>query len=114
MKRAVNKQQENRKRIFIKSDYGYYKTSTKDEISSMYPNDTGSSSTTYYTIHKNNQQKLFNMEQQSLEAGTIRERLNSQDGNETILEYIREKTRIKNEIRHLEVASKSVLQKVLI
>ncbi len=114
MKRAVDKQQENRKRIFIKSDYGYYKTNTKDEISSMYPNDTGVKLDDILHDSQNNQQKLFNMEQQSLEAGTIRGRLNSLDGNETVLEYVREKTRIKNEIKHLEVASKSVLQRVLI
>ena len=49
------------------------------------------------------------MEQQSLEVGTIRERLNSLDGNETVLEYVREKARIKNEIRHLEVTGLSVV-----
>lgn len=114
MKKAIDQQQKNRKRIFIKSDYGYYKTSTKDEISSMYPSDTGVKLDDILHDSQNRQQKLFNMEQQSLEAGVIRDRLNSLDGNETVLEYIEEKARIKNEIRHLKVASKSVLQRLLI
>ena len=114
MKKAVNQQQTNKKRIFIKSDYGYYKTSTKEEIFSIYPHDTGIKLDDILHDPQNKQQKLFNMEQQSLEANTIRTRLNSLDSNESILEYIGEKTRIKNEIQHLKNASKNANQSLLV
>lgn len=114
MKKAIGEQQANKKRIFIKSNYGYYKTSIEKEISNLYPSDTGIKLHDILDDSSQTQQKLFNMEQQSLEAGKIRERLNSLDGNETILTYIEKKAQIKSELKHFETASKSISQQILI
>ena len=113
MKNAVNMQQENKKRIFIKSDYGYYKTDA-DNISDVYPSDTKIKLDNI--MHKPQQtlEKLFNMEQQSIEIGKIRKRLNTLDENETVLTYIKRKTRIKKEVKHLESGPKYISQQMLI
>lgn len=108
MKKAVNQQQGNKKRIFIKSDYGYYKTDIREDISERYPNDTKIKLDDI--LHESQQiwQDLFNMEQQSIETGRIRVMLNSMDRNDTILDYLKEKTQIKNELKHLESGPKNI------
>ena len=40
MKMPIHQQQQSKKRIFIKSDYGYYQTNMKNELDSVYPDDT--------------------------------------------------------------------------
>jgi len=114
MKKAVDKQQENKKRIFIKSDYGYYKTSVKKEVSDLYPNDTAIKLDDI--LHESQQiwQKLFNMEQQAIETSGIRRRLGSLDENETVLSYIKKKTQIKKEFKHLESGLKGISQQMLL
>ena len=54
------------------------------------------------------------MEQQGIEASTIRKRLNSLDSNETILSYLRKKEQIKKEMKHLESGLKAISQQTLI
>jgi len=61
MKKAVGKQQENKKRIFIKSDYGYYKTSVRKEVSDLYPSDTAIKLDDILHEPQQVRQKLFNM-----------------------------------------------------
>ena len=102
MKTAINAQQENKKRIFIKSDYGYHKTNLAEEISDIYPNDTKIKLDRILQDSQQTMQRIFNMEQQSIETGTIRKRLNTLDENETILSYIKGKTQIKKEFKRLE------------
>jgi hypothetical protein len=48
------------------------------------------------------------MEQQAIEASEIRMRLGELKSNETILEYIREKSQIQKEIKHLVLGPKSI------
>jgi hypothetical protein len=114
MKKAVDTQQPNKKRIFIKTDYGYYKTSAKEDVSGLYPNDTRIKLDNIINDTQNNWQKLFNMEQQAIEAETIRRRLNSLDKNETILDYIKKKTQIQKELKHLESGPKDISQQMLV
>ena len=114
MKRAVNTQQENKKRIFIKSDYGYYTTNIQNDISNLYPNDTKIKLDSILHDSQQTWQKLFNMEQQSVETSNIRKILNSLDQNETVLTYIKEKTQIKKEFKHLESGPRSISQQMLI
>ncbi len=114
MKKAVDKQQENKKRIFIKSDYGYYKTSERKDVSSIYPSDTKIKLDAIFNDSQQSWQKLFNMEQQAIETDTIRKRLNALDKKETILDYIKKKTQIKKELKHLESGPKSISQQMLI
>lgn len=114
MKVAIGKQQENKKRIFIKSDYGYYKTNVKEEVFGLYPSDTKIKLDDILHDSQQTWQKLFNMEQQSIETGRIRKRLESLDRNETILTYIKKKTQIKKELKHLESEPKNISQQMLI
>ena len=114
MKKAVDKQQENKKRIFVKSDYGYYKTNVKKEVSSLYPSDTKIKLDDILNDPQQTWQKLFNMEQQSIETDVIRKRLNSLDKNETVLTYIKKKTQIKKEFKHLESGPENISQQMLI
>ncbi len=108
-----DKKLENRKRIFIKSDYGYYKTTTGEEIRESYPNDTAIKLDDMLHEQQSTLQKLFNMEQQSLEAGKIRSDLNILDKNETILTYIEGKEYARNEISRFKVAVKDASQTTL-
>jgi len=54
------------------------------------------------------------MEQQAIETAVIRMRLDSLDQNETILSYIKKKSQIKKEMKHLESGMKAVSQQMLI
>lgn len=114
MKNAVNQQQGNKKRIFIKSDYGYHKTNISKDISELYPNDTKIKLDNILHEPQQTWQNLFNMEQQSIETSRIREMLNSMDRNDTILNYIREKEQIKKELKHLESGPRNASQQLLI
>ena len=108
MKSAVASQQANKKRIFIKSDYGYYKTSEKSEVELVFPTDSKISLERILGDEQKTWQKLFNMEQQAMEAAEIRKRLGQLGSSETILDYVREKTQIQKEIRHLQNGPKSI------
>ena len=114
MKKAISDQQQNKKRIFIKNDYGYYKTADRKGLESIYPKDTKIKLDRIFDESQTSWQKLFNMEQQAIEASTIRKKLNSLDSNETILSYIGKKEQIKKEMKHLESGLKAVSQQVLI
>jgi len=114
MKKAISDQQQNKKRIFIKNDYGYYKTADRRGIESIYPSDTKIKLDRIFDESQTSWQKLFNMEQQAIEASTIRKRLNSLDRNETILSYIGKKEQIKKEMKHLESGLKAISQQTLI
>ncbi len=114
MKKAISDQQQNKKRIFIKNDYGYYKTADRSGIKSIYPSDTKIKLDRIFDESQTTWQKLFNMEQQGIEAATIRKRLNSLDRNETILSYLKKKKQIKKEMKHLESGLKAISQQTLI
>ena len=107
MKRAADRQRPNKKRLFIKSDYGYYKTGAKEEIAVRYPDHTRIRLEDIFE-GPSRWQSLFNMEQQSLETDSLRGRLNSLDGGETIMEYIEGKDQVKREIDHLRMGRKSI------
>lgn len=47
-------------------------------------------------------------------TAVIRKKLNSLDLNETILTYIKKKTQIKQEFKHLESSKKNIEQQILI
>ena len=113
MKRAVANKQENKKRIFIKSNYGYYKTGDENKILDLYPDDTKVKLDDILHDPRRLWEKCFNMEQQSIETAVIKKRLNSLDRNETILTYIKEKSHIKKEFKHLESGPKNIAQQVL-
>lgn len=108
MKKAIGSQQENKKRIFMKSDYGYYKTSTRTEVESIFPTDTQITLDRILGDDQRTWQKLFNMEQQAIETGTIRKRLGELDPNESVLDYIKEKTQIQKELKHLQNGPRSI------
>jgi hypothetical protein len=107
MKMAINQQQENKKRIFIKADYGYYQA-RHDALDQIYPDDTHIPLLKIINDPRNTWQKLFNMEQQALEAGEIRRRLNELKPNETVLDYVKNKTQVTNELKHLESGPKGI------
>lgn len=108
MKKAVDAQQLNKKRVFIKSDYGYYKTNAKEDLEQVYPNDTRISLDKIMDDTQKTWQNLFNMEQQAVEASKIRKRLGELKSKETILDYIKEKTQIQKEMKHLELGPKGI------
>jgi hypothetical protein len=108
MKKAIDQQQANKKRIFIKSDYGYYRTNKKSDVASIYPTDTRISIDNILNDTQKSWQKLFNMEQQAVEVSEIRKRLGELKSKETILDYIRKKSQIQKEIKHLESGPKSI------
>lgn len=107
LRRAADRQKRNKKRLFIKSDYGYYKTDTRDGISPLYPKQTKIRLDDIFDGPAE-WQSLFNMEQQSLEAGALRNRLNSPDGGETVMSYVGDKAQIRGEIGALKRGRKSV------
>jgi hypothetical protein len=107
MKMAIHQQQQNKKRIFIKSDYGYYQTNMQ-ELESVYPDDTRIMLTNIIRDPRKTWQKLFNMEQQALEASEIRKRLGELKSNDTILDYIKDKSQVVKEIKQLELSVKGV------
>ena len=113
MTKAVKEQQKNKRRIFIKSDYGYYQTSAKEEISDLYPNDTKIKLDDIFHDTRKNLQKLFNVEQQSIETHNIKKILNSLDKNETILDYLRGKDQIQKEFKHLQSSRNAISQQTL-
>lgn len=108
-----NKKQINKKRIFMKLNYWYYKTDTKDQVADVYPNDTRVKLDDILGEKQRKLEKLFNMEQQSLEANKIKKRLESLDRNETILTYIEKKIHVKSEMKHLRSIQKYMSQQTL-
>ena len=108
MKKAIDAQQQNKKRIFIKSDYGYYRTNAKKDVVDVFPKDTNISLDNIINDTQKTWQNLFNMEQQAVEASEIRKRLGELKSSETILDYIKQKTQIQKEIKHLESGPKSI------
>ena len=113
LREAIANQQENKKRIFMKSDYGYHKTASGEEILRSYPSDTAIKLDDILHDTQPTRQKLFNMEQQSLEARRIKMDLNSLDVNETILTYVSKKEQIKKEINRFHMAAKAISQTTL-
>lgn len=108
MKKAVDAQQLNKKRVFIKSDYGYYKTNAKKDLEQVYPSDTRISLDKIMDDTQKTWQNLFNMEQQAIEASKIRKRLGELKSKETILDYIKGKVQIQKEIKHLQMGPKGL------
>ncbi|MEM3008186.1 MAG: hypothetical protein QXI71_04435 [Candidatus Bathyarchaeia archaeon] len=108
MKKAIDAQQLNKKRVFIKSDYGYYKTNAKKDLEQVYPSDTKISLDKIINDTQKTWQNLFNMEQQAIEAAKIRKRLGELKSSETILDYIKEKAQIQKEIKHLQLGPKGL------
>lgn len=106
MKKAIDHQQHNKKRIFMKSDYGYYQTDVS--LDSIYPTDTKIPLSSIFEESGNTWQNLFNMEQQGIEAAEIRKRLKDLDPNATVLEYIKEKANVVGEIKRLKLSMKNV------
>lgn len=113
LREAIANQQENKKRVFMRSDYGYYKTADGAEILSSYPSDTAIKLDDMLHDTQPTLQKLFNMEQQSLEAKKIRASLNTLDLNETILTYVGKKEQIKKDMGRFHMAAKAVSQTTL-
>ncbi|MFH0970176.1 MAG: hypothetical protein V1776_01815 [Candidatus Diapherotrites archaeon] len=111
MKQAIENQQVNKRRIFFKSDYGYYKTNKKNDLAEIFPNDTGIKLDDILNDNFKTAQKLFNMEQQGIEAAKIKKRLNELDKNETILDYLKGKKYIQSELKLLK--AKNNQQKTL-
>lgn len=109
LKKAVDTQQENKKRLFTKFDYGYHKISKKDEMESIYPSDSKIELSDILTDDYKTYQNLFNMEQQGIESSNLRKRLNELDPTESILSYVGKKEQIKKELKHLEKGPKSIL-----
>jgi hypothetical protein len=48
------------------------------------------------------------MEQQAIEASEIRKRLNELKTKDTISDYIKDKSQVTKEIKHLELSVKSI------
>ena len=113
LRRAAVNQQVNKKRIFIKADYGYYKTSSSNEILDFYPDDTSIKLEDILHDSQPIMEKLFNMEQQSLEANNIKNGLSTLDSNETILTYVGKKVRIKKELPRFQMAARFASQTTL-
>lgn len=113
LREAIANQQENKKRVFMRSDYGYYKTANGAEILSSYPSDTAIKLDDILHDTQSTLQKLFNMEQQSLEAKKIRVSLNTLDLNETILTYVGKKEQIKKDMSRFRIAAEAVSQTTL-
>ena len=111
MKAAMQAQQVNKKRIFIKNDYGYYRTGSSADLSSVYPTDSKIKLDQILNDDTKSYQKLFNMEQQAIESVALRNRLASLDANESILRYIKEKAQMQSEIKQLEAGTKNLMKK---
>lgn len=108
MKKAIDVQQQNKKRVFIKADYGYYKTNAREDLEQAYPTDTNISLDKILNDTQKTWQNLFNMEQQAVEASEIRKRLGELKSKETILDYIKEKAQIQKEMKHLQLGPKGI------
>ena len=78
------------------------------ELESVYPDDTRIMLTNIIRVPRKTWQKLFNMEQQALEASEIRKRLGELKSNDTILDYIKDKSQVVKEIKQLELSVKGV------
>lgn len=113
LEKAISNQQDNKKRLFSRVDYGYHKTIGGEEIFSSYPNDTTIKLDDILNDNQTVIQRLFNMEQQSLEARKIKSGLNTLDTNETILTYIGEKEYVKKELGRFKLATKDMSQTFL-
>lgn len=113
MKRAIEKQQGNKRRLFIKSDYGYHRVEDEENVEKIYPKDSSIKLNDIVNDKGTSMQKLFNMEQQAIESSTIRKRLNSLSSKETILDYIRKKERVSSELKHLLQAASALRQRTL-
>ncbi len=96
------KRKKNAKRIFIKKDYGYHTVGSRNELEAIYPKETAVRFERVLDSSQNDAKKLFNMEQQAIEATEIRKRLNSLDKKESILDYILTKEQAKKEIGHFK------------
>ena len=110
MKKAIAKNQSNKKRLFIKKDYGYYKIDKKSEIEKVFPDDTSVSLAKIFSDNNKVWQQLFNMEQQAIEAGEIRRRLGELGQNESVVEYIKTKNQIQKEVKSILTAHKAMVK----
>lgn len=97
----MKKNPDNRYRLFIKSSYGYLKTSEKKEIETHYPNDSRIDISEFLRPGKPDRsiQNAFNVEQLALESEHLKKRLVQ---SRPILQYINKKSDInKNDVKIL-------------
>ena len=106
MRLAVAQNQKNKKRVFIRSDYGYYKTEKESEVSDVFPKTTSVSLRQIMSDETRSFQNLFNMEQQALEAKSLGKLLGELDTGESVIDYIKQKNQIQTELKHLQSGSK--------
>lgn len=92
---------ENSLRLFNKEDYGYYRATKKETVDKIYPHDSNIPLNILERIKKEyNVDKLFNQEQQGLEALNLRKVINE---NHELLKYLDRKEYVeKIDIKNLE------------
>lgn len=95
----------NSKRLFNKNDYGYYKTIGNDAITSAYSNDSGIPLASLLNLSKNKDaDKIFNQEQQGLEAVKLRTVIREEN---YLLKYLETKKQVEpNDIKSLSNVKK--------
>lgn len=107
LSRAVQRQSLNRRRLFLKTDYGYHKLSSKEGARRSFPKDSKVSFDSIFADPSSASQNLFNMEQQAIEADMLRRRLCSLDRGESILSYLATKQQAKPELQRFRTVSQA-------
>ncbi len=94
----LNLSPENKFRLFDKSDYGYRKMTSIQEISEHYPKDSELQISEFVNakINRSKVQNAFNMEQLALEAINLREIIKEKTGD-SVLNYVTEKSSVMAE-----------------
>jgi hypothetical protein len=95
---------DNKARLFIKTDYGYYKVQNAKDIKNYPPDSLIPLSTFTNTSQRNSSQvqhceKVFNMEQLGLEAFALRQIIQ----NQAPIEYLEQKTHVdRNDVKQIK------------
>jgi hypothetical protein len=110
VRQAAEVQSENRRRLFVRRDYGYHRADEERVVRALYPKDTAVPLRALLSTDYGRCGPLFNMEQQSAEAANLARRLGSLDRGETILDYISTKDLAKPEIPKLRRSSQRNLR----
>jgi hypothetical protein len=107
---AVEAQKQNRRRLFLKTDYGYHRIKSSYQLGQSYPSDSRVPKAGMFGETGPLFENLFNMEQQAMEALNLSERLQSQSRSESILNYIRTKKEARSDLPRLRKSAQRSLR----
>ncbi len=98
---AIEAGASNKRRLFLKADYGYHRITSEPSASRIYPKDSRVPFQSLFGNAAYVYENIFNMEQQSMEALSLGHRLQHLARGESILTYLETKSQVEPELPKL-------------